>query len=63
MSERPVRDRGVVVVGGQVMARLKWLDGPPGFMTKYASKKPLQEYSASDFKEQFKILKKDLPGK
>ena len=45
------------------MARFKWLDGPPGFMTKYAAKKPMQDYKAKDFKEQFKILKREPPGK
>ena len=35
ITERPVRDRGVVVGGGQVMARLKWLDGPSGVMTNF----------------------------
>ena len=53
--------------GGQVMERFKWLDGPPGFMsqtmTKYAAKKPMQDYKAKDFKEQFKILKREPPGK
>ena len=57
--ERPCRERGVVIGGGLVMARFKWLDGPPGFMTKYAAKKPMQDYKAKDFKEQFKILKRE----
>ena len=59
----PVIERGVVIGGGQVMARFKWLDGTPGCMTKYAAKKPMQDYKAKDFKEQFKLLKREPPGK
>ena len=41
--ERPRRERGVGIGGGQFMARYKWLDGPPGFLTKYAAKKSMQD--------------------
>ena len=48
--QRPLRDRGEVVGGGEVVARLKWLNGPGVFMQKYVQKNPLQDYTASVFK-------------
>ena len=32
---RPEKHKGEVVGGGKVRARLKWIDGPATFMTKY----------------------------
>ena len=48
--QRPLRERGEVVGGGEVVARLKWLNGPGVFMQKYVQKNPLQDYTASVFK-------------
>ena len=48
--QRPLRDRGEVVGGGEVVARLKWLNWPGVFMQKYVQKNPLQDYTASVFK-------------
>ena len=41
--QRPLRERGEVVGGGEVVARLKWLNGPGVFMQKYVHKNPLQD--------------------
>ena len=56
--KRPSRERGDVVDGGQVLARFEWLNGPPTFMSKYASKEPLQDYTSKEFKEQYRIVKR-----
>ena len=42
--QRPLRERGEVVGGGEVVARLRWLNGPGVFMQKYVHKNPLQDY-------------------
>ena len=57
--QRPLRDRGEVVGGGEVVARLKWLNGPGVFMQKYVHKNPLQDYTASDFKEQYRVTRRE----
>ena len=61
--QRPLRDRGEVVGGGEVVARLKWLNGPGVFMQKYVEKNPLQDYTASDFKEQYRVTRREPMAK
>ena len=46
-----------VVNGGKIIVSLQWINGPAKFMSKYASARPIQVYSAEDFKEQLVIVK------
>ena len=61
--QRPLRDRANVVGGGEVVARLKWLNGPGVFMQKYVQKNPLQDYTASDVKEQYRVNSREPMAK
>ena len=58
--QRPLRDRGEIVGGGEVVARPKWLNGPGVFMQKYVHKNPLQDYTVSDFKEQYRVTRREV---
>ncbi len=61
----PLREhRGEVVGGGEVVARLKWLNGPACvFMQKYVHKNPLQDYTVSDFKEKYRVTRREPMAK
>ena len=39
--QRPCRERDEVIGGGNVIATIKWLNGPAVFMNKFAAKKPV----------------------
>ena len=41
-----------VVNGGKIIVSLQWINGPAKFMSKYASARPLLDYSAEDFIDQ-----------
>ena len=58
--QRPLRDRGEVVGGGEVVAHRKWLNGPGDFMQKYVHKNPRQDYTVSDFKEQYRVTRREV---
>ena len=61
--QRPLRERGEVVGGGELVARLKWLNGPGDFMQQDVQKNPLQDYTASDFKEQYRVTRREPMAK
>ena len=61
--QRPLRECGEVVGGGEVVARLRWLNGPGTFMQKYVQRNPIQDYTASDFKEQYRITRREPMAK
>ena len=50
-GKEPRNAKNEVVNGGKIIVSLQWINGPAKFMSKYASARPLQDYSADFFKD------------
>ena len=57
--DRPKKVNGVMIGDGEIMLRLKWLNGPAVFMARNAKKYPEQNYKLDDFNNQFSISKRE----